>query len=452
MLRLRALALPIAAILLTVGMAGPARAEEALDVAADPSPSSAERELADAGPFADLLRRLRSSHSLSASGEQIFRSVEGVIPRFADRSAAPDSLALARDPLALTTSWTDGGSTSLSAVAKAGESWHLMRFKATADSLAANAKISTYGQIAYLPRDAQVGNGNREDSQEPISLGVRWEVGDVEGGAEYRSFGNRLDQVVAAPQAQKDQEGSEVWLARRLGLVRLRLGHSALSDNVDRNPALPRTTKDQTGLTAELRVPEWPIFGLTYAVGDSEKVWLTALGSERTRQRAAFDSVIGSLYYHGEVWEVNASSTYAQSRDAVRPRYQTTSLYHDLSLTLHLLDVVTLVPAISTGADWSDSSRSSTGTTSLTLSYDPAMSSWHMWTYASYAASQISDHAMDARTVSVSGGIRRDLGTLWVARASVALEVGYTRYVDIVTRDSSSQGASALLLLKAASF
>jgi hypothetical protein len=80
------------------------------------------------------------------------------------------------------------------------------------------------------------------------------------------------------------------------------------------------------------------------------------------------------------------------------------------------------------------------------------MSSWHMWTYASYAASQISDHAMDARTVSVSGGIRRDLGTLWVARASVALEVGYTRYVDIVTRDSSSQGASALLLLKAASF
>jgi hypothetical protein len=79
--RLRALALPVAAILLAVGTAGPVRAEEALDVAADPSTGNA-RDLADSGPYADLLRWVRPSHDLTASDEQTFdaRFLAGVEP------------------------------------------------------------------------------------------------------------------------------------------------------------------------------------------------------------------------------------------------------------------------------------------------------------------------------------------------------------------------------------
>jgi hypothetical protein len=95
-----------------------------------------------------------------------------------------------------------------------------------------------------------------EESCEPTLLGVAAESGGFEVGAQYTSLGKRLDRVVSGSRAQKDQEGSEVWLARRFGLVRLRVSQSELSDNVDRNPVLPRRPPRSAWVTSATRVRE----------------------------------------------------------------------------------------------------------------------------------------------------------------------------------------------------
>ena len=52
----------------------------------------------------------------------------------------------------------------------------------------------------------------------------------LELGAEYRSLGRRLERVVRVAPSRRDKEGSEVGVARRMGMLRLRLSQSELSD------------------------------------------------------------------------------------------------------------------------------------------------------------------------------------------------------------------------------
>ena len=161
-----------------------------------------------------------------------------------------------------------------------------MSFGANANARPQEVKVTAYGAVAYLPSlsaprpDGGLGFGpatapgaafglGLDEPEEPVSLGFKGELGGLglEGGAEYRSVGKRLERVVTGPASQKDREGTEVWLAQRLGLLRLKLSQSDLSDNVDRDPALPRTTKAQTSVSAQFAPRAWPIFGLTYATG-----------------------------------------------------------------------------------------------------------------------------------------------------------------------------------------
>ena len=89
-----------------------------------------------------------------------------------------------------------------------------------------------------------------DGAHEPASLGVTGEIGGFEAGAHYRSVGKRLDRLIGAPAALKDREGHELWVAQRLGLLKLRLSDSQLS-----------------AVTAEVSVSEWPVLGLTLCVG-----------------------------------------------------------------------------------------------------------------------------------------------------------------------------------------
>ncbi len=364
------------------------------------------------------------------------------------------------DPLTLRT--TDPG--DLRVLLGRGERWHLMSFGAAAGSRPQDAKVTAYGAVAYLPStglrpEGALGYGPAasvlgvDDREEPISLGVKGGLGDFEGGAEYRSVGKRLERVVPGPASQKDKEGTEVWVAQQLGLMRLKLSQSDLSDNVDRNLALPRTTRAQTAVSAQLAPRDWPIFGLTYATGDSERAWLTPDGRARPIERQAFDSVAGSAYYAGRGFDLSGTSTYAYSRDLGQDRVMT-SLYHDLSLTLRPASTVTVMPSLSTGQDryeWS-ATRYQTGTMSLVLTYTPTASWWSLWTLGAYTASQASDHTVDGRTMSVSGGLACGLGKIMGGRASLSVQAGYDRYVDGVYPDSSARGAFGLVLLKVTSF
>ena len=375
------------------------------------------------------------------------------------------------DPLTLRTSGED--STDLRTLLGRGERWHLMSFGANAASRPQDMKMTAYGAVAYLPSlsssrpDGGLGFGpatapgaafglGLDDPEEPVSLGFKGElVGlGLEGGAEYRSVGKRLERVVAGPASQNDREGTEVWLAQRLGLLKLRLSQSELSDNVDRDPSLPRTIKTQTAVSAEIAPRAWPIFGLTYATGDSERTWLTGDGRTRSIVRQSFDSVAGSAYYGTSWFDLSGTSTYSYSREPGRTDRDMTSLYHDLSLTLRPLKVIAVTPSLGSGTDryeWSTTQYQS-GSASLLITYTPTASRFSLWTLGAYTTSQSTDRTVDGRTMSVSGGLACGLGKVLGGHASVAVQAGFDRYVDGIYPDSSTRGAFGLVLFRVASF
>ena len=334
-------------------------------------------------------------------------------------------------------------------------------------------KVTAYGAVAYLPSlsssgpDGSLGFGpatapgaafglGLDDPEEPVSLGFKGELAGLglEGGAEYRSVGKRLERVVAGPASQKDREGTEVWLAQTLGLLRLKLSQSDLSDNVDRDPSLPRTIKVQTAVSAELAPRDWPIFGLTYATGDSERTWLTGDGRTRSIVRQSFDSVAGSAYYGSSMVRLSGTSTYSYSREPGRSDRDMNSLYHDLSLTLRPVNVLVRHPLRQQrgGPVRVVVHPYQSGSASLLLTYTPPASRFSLWTLGAYTTSQSTDRSVDGRTMSVSGGLACGFGRILGGQASVAVQAGYDRYVDGIYPDSSTRGAFGLVLLKVAAF
>jgi hypothetical protein len=355
----------------------------------------------------------------------------------------------------LTASVANREPTDLRLLLANGERWRLVEFGAAATWRPLTAKVTAFGQLPYVAADPTDRAAAFDGAHDPASLGVKGEVEGFEAGAQYRSVGKRLERLIGAPTALNDREGYELWAAQRLGLLRLRLSDSELTDNVDRNPALPRTTKDQTAVTAGVAIPEWPVFELTYASGDSSRVRLTPEGREGTPERYDFESVKGSASYHGgPAWDLIASSTFSQSRHVVRTQEETATTAHDLSLTLRLLESFTAVPTLSVGQErytWS-AVRSDTGTAGLTVSYAPPATGWSASTFASYTATRTSDRSIDGRSVSLSAATTWSLGR-WLPKGStVSFEAGYDRYVDGVVPASSSRAISGFVLLRIAGF
>ena len=355
----------------------------------------------------------------------------------------------------ITTSVADREPTDLRSLIGDGERWRLVEFGAAATWRPLAAKLTAFGQVPYLPTEPADTAPAFDGAHDPAALGVTAKVGGFEAGAQYRSAGKRLERLIGAPAALKDREGHEVWVAQRLGLLRLRLSDSELTDNVDRNPALPRTTKDQSAVTVELSLPAWPVLGLTYASGDSARFRLAPQGPDEAPEQHAFESVTGSAYYYGGPgWDITASSSLSQSRHAVRLDEQMAMLSQDLSLTLRPLESVTVVPAISLGQEryaWS-AVRSDTSTAALTLSYAPPANSWWASTFVSHTSTRASDGSTDGRSISLSGALTYALGTLLPGRSTLSFEAGYDRYVDAVVPASSSRAISGFVLLKIAAF
>jgi hypothetical protein len=262
--------------------------------------------------------------------------------------------------------------------------------------------------------------------------------------------GKRLERVITQP-AWKDREGGEAWVAQRLGWVRLRLSRSDLTDNVERNPALPRTTREQTALTAEVASPAWPVLGLTYAAGDTERVRLT--GDPRPAEGQEFESLTASAYHAGTRWSVAASSTYSEIRDVLRPDAESATMYHDLSLELRLLDSVSVVPAITVGQErYEDSVQSDTGSGSLTVGYDPPRQRWRASTTLTYTMNRTSDGLADGRGVSASGALAWKLGKLLGRPVTLTFEAGHDRYRDRLYSGASSQSVFGFVLVQFPAF
>jgi hypothetical protein len=350
-----------------------------------------------------------------------------------------------------------------------GERWHLLRVGAIAASRPQEARVSAYGAMPYLPTgprpEGAPGYGPvvvpgadfdlaLEELEEPVSLGLRGGIQGLEGGVDYRSVGKRLERLVSGPASQRDREGTEVWVAQSLGLLRLRLSQSDLADNVDRDPALPRTRRTQGAVSGQIATPSWPILGLTYARGGSERVWWTGDGATRARDEQTSDTVTAGLYYGVTRWDLSMSSTYVTSRDVDRPDHAMIMRYHDLCLTLRPTDALMVVPAVGTGlerSEWSET-QSEAGSASLLLSYAPVARGWALWALGAYAARRSSDRTVDGQTWGWSGGLSWNLGRGLGGPATLSLQAGYDRYDDAVVRDSSVRSVFGLVRLRIAAF
>src|SRR5262245_3575384 len=359
----------------------------------------------------------------------------------------------ASEPVALPISGSadDQDASDLKTLLVKGERWHLLSFDGVASSGALDTKVTAFGKIPHQLRDAD-DTVAPADSYAPALLGVKGEMAGFELGAQYRSLGKNLGQVASAPWAKKDLEGSEVWVARRFGVVGLRLSQSDLSDNVDRNPALPRTTKSQTALAAEVTVPAGPVLSVAYGTGAAQRDGPTGQG--RTRDQQNFYSVTGSAYYFARKWDATAATTYVLSRDAVGGDNETASLYYYVSLTLRPIEAFTLTPALSAGSDRDTGSRtrSNNGWASLTLSYSPPASRWSTWSTLAYGGAGSDGGRTESSGMSLSGGLALDLWRVGPLRSTVSAEAGYDRYQDRAASVNSSRGAYALVLFKVTGF
>lgn len=365
-----------------------------------------------------------------------------------DRPAGP----LDARRFSLTVDGSHTRSSDLRMLVETGERWHLVKFGVVANPRPLRARITVYAELPYVAADPWGPMPMPGDPDEPAFLGVRGETGGFEVGVEYRSVGKRLERIVKVPGARKDRRGHEVWMAQRLGLLRVRLSQSRLSSNVDRNPALPRTTEEQTAVTAEWAIPSWPVLGLTYAVGDSERQWLTPERRARGPERREFERVTGATSWAGAWWEVVASSTLTQSRHVVQPHTALQIMSHDLSLSLRPVDAVTIVPAVSLDRARYRTARSETGSASLGLVYTPSKSRWSASSVLSATTTRTSEGAVDERSLSVHGALGYDLRKLFVVPSTLSLEAGYDRYLDAVYSRNSSTAVSVFLLLKVAAF
>ena len=418
-------------------------------VAADPTGAPGE------APNPEMLRWLLVSHALSAPVGDVAREALAASLRLGDVGALRLREAPPVEPelLLLSSVWDSVDSPSVKKAIESGEPWQLVHFSAASALPAGDARVTARGQMAYSPQGSEMTRPGDDTLPEALTLDLRLELGDFEVGAGRRAFGKAADRVISVPQLRRDQESTEVWLAQRVGALRLQVSRAELADNVDRDPTLARTTKNQTAVTAEVGQGNWPMLGLTYAVGDAERAWWSQDRRARLTDRQTYDNVIGSLYYHAELWDLTAATTYGRSRPTTGGA-ETVSLYHDLTLTLRLTDSLTLMPSVGTGSDWYEAMRTEGGTSSasLSLSYALPVRRWYAWSYASYSASRIAEARVDGRAVSVAGGITRELGTLGSARASVSLEVGYDRYADVASPAASSEGAYGFVLFKLARF
>ena len=358
------------------------------------------------------------------------------------------------EAVTLRSSFGDTASEDLRTLLGRGERWHLVRFGASATAREIDGRLGAYGQFPYLVRDPAVVGPAFEETPHLASLGFNARLGGLEAGVDYRAQGKRLERVLQGPPQARDREGTELWVAQRVGALRLRLSQSELTDNVDQNLLLPRTTRSQTAATAEVTTPLGPVLGLTYATGDSERVWLAHPAGARAPERQSFQSLTGSVYQVGSWWSAAAASTYTEARDPGRDAADVVMTYSSVSASLRLTQTVALTSSIGAGRDRylnaGDAWESGTG--ALTLSWSPTASRWYTWLSTTYSASRNDERTSDARGTSVNGGVSCSLGRALGGQGALALEVGYDRYMDAAVPRSTTQGAYGFVLFKITRF
>jgi hypothetical protein len=305
-----------------------------------------------------------------------------------------------------------------------------------------------------------LGYDPRDDAEAPadggrarlLRVGVRSDWGWVESGVRFQSVTRGLERVMGAG-VKPDQEGAGVWLATRSGRVRLRALADAFHDNVLDDPRRPRTATTEAGVRLELPLPSQSLLTL----GASHGQWARAPGARQAGADAAlpdgdFESLLASVYlYGGPTWDVSLSSTHTLT--AAPDGAETSATAHDLSGSYRPFPGLTLTPAVSVAesAPREAEAGSQSFTGSLTLVVSPLTDALDLTLYGGYSRSRTTDGAFDGRSVSGAGSLVWHLRRA-SPRASLALEVGYHRYLDAAAWSSRYEETVGVVVLRIASF
>jgi hypothetical protein len=244
---------------------------------------------------------------------------------------------------------------------------------------------------------------------------------------------------------RRDREGGKVGGRWTLGVSGITASLTEFWNNVDEDPNRPRHTTIQGEMAWDIALPSWPFFSVFYKRGTLE----SSQGSEAVQSKKDQQTVGTRLFYGRPRWDVTLTTSYALAKERLQ-REETRLFSHELRVSYRPLHALTIAPALSLSREEFRPSHVGAMTQSVALSftYSRLLDVLHLTTYGSYSRSRRSDGFVDARTIDVITNLTWSLPVFSPGKATVSCQIAYTRYLDMVYPNGSSEELSAQLILK----
>lgn len=291
-----------------------------------------------------------------------------------------------------------------------------------------------------LPGSAASIRGETSD-QRMMRFALMSAAGSIRYGLAYRLAGKEF---VSAP----DQQVKELWGEWSHGHARLRTSVGEFSNNVDADPARPRTIQTQGALMLTYARPSWPEFSLSYARSLIEgSGTVTGL----VPQKSLADRLEGAVSIARPNWNARLSSSYVVTNDQLASGADTVSYVQMLSGTFRPLAPVTLTSVLMYRSDvqeWTGV-RIHQPMASLSLNYD-CTARVRLSALGGYGSTRSSDGLIEHETLNSKGILTWH--PLDTRIAQVSFETGYSRTTVNGTVPMITEDLSGLVKLKLTTF
>ena len=277
-------------------------------------------------------------------------------------------------------------------------------------------------------------------------------------GVEYRCVGKDLKNLNDYKKKtntktnidlKNDQQGVEVWGAKKIGPIGLKPFFSRFYDNVDHDPKQTRMLTDEYGLEMKYKLDFLPLyFSFSHSRSQSESTF-ESYGSEYQGEQK--ETYSGSLYYYGgKTFNMTASSSYSPSQDLVDPNKVTHSYWHEISASISPVSNLTITPTVSLAKYqylWYGE-QTDNPSISLSIAWSQFIKKIDMALWGEYSRTRNSDGYQDAETLNTSVEISWKAKYLYFPKAKFSLELGYNQYDDKIYQNNSYDSLSTSFQLK----
>ena len=201
------------------------------------------------------------------------------------------------------------------------------------------SKVTGEGEVRYNSLDAQLFNGHQQHRDTQLRYGITGDLADVRYGVDYHFVGDRFR---GPSRSGPDQEGSEGWMERRFGTVRLKTVFSEFSNNVEHDVWRPTVTKIQGGPTVEFAVPHGPVLAASYRQGSLQ----TLRYQEPSLLRRSLETIgVSTNYGLSPSWSIGVFSEYSEIKDKQHTQDETTAFYNALDSAWRPTSSITIIPS-----------------------------------------------------------------------------------------------------------